>query len=75
MAVFLLKTVLGSSYTPPPATGTSSPTCPRAPSPRPGSRSSGPRDRGGLRTGKYCPDDIVSRAQMAAFLVATFNLQ
>jgi hypothetical protein len=29
---------------------------------------------GGCATGLYCPDDPVTRAQMAVFLVKTFGL-
>ena len=74
MAVFLLKAEHGSSYTPPKATGVFSDV---------------PIDywaadwveqlasegiTGGCGTGIYCPEDSVTRAQMAVFLVKTFNL-
>jgi hypothetical protein len=76
MAVFLLKTLLGSGYTPPPATGTFSDV---------------PSDyfaidwiedlylRGitaGCGTGplRYCPDLPVPREQMATFIVRTFGV-
>ncbi|MBI5840909.1 MAG: S-layer homology domain-containing protein [Chloroflexi bacterium] len=75
MAVFLLKSKHGASYSPPPAAGTMF--------------SDVPPDywaaawieqlasegiTSGCGAGVYCPDSPVTRAQMAVFLVKTFNL-
>ncbi len=75
MAVFLLKSEHGSSYSPPAATGTVF--------------TDVPADywaakwieqlategiTGGCGGTNYCPGDSVTRAQMAVFLVKTFNL-
>ncbi len=74
MAVFLLRSKYTSAYTPPPANGDFTDV---------------PVDHlmaawieqlavegitGGCRAGVYCPDGNVTRAQMAVFLVRTFNL-
>ncbi len=74
MAVFLLRAKYGSSYYPPAATG---------------SFADVPIDywaaswieqlavegiTGGCGGGKYCPEGVVSRAEMAPFLVVTFGL-
>ncbi len=74
MAVFLLRSKYTSAYTPPPANGDFTDV---------------PLDHlmaawieqlaaegitGGCREGTYCPDGNVTRAQMAVFLVRTFNL-
>lgn len=75
MAVFLLRAKEGSAYTPPPATGTLF-----------NDVGAGAfaaawieelSERGitaGCGGGNYCPTGSVTRGQMAAFLVATFNL-
>lgn len=75
MAIFLLKAKHGASYSPPPAAGIFDDV---------------PTDHwaaawieqlaaegitGGCGAGTYCPDSSVTRAQMAVFLVKTFNLQ
>ncbi len=73
MAVFLLKSELGSGYIPPACTGTVFGTC-RAPeaSSIPGSRTSpGANITGGCGGGNYCPGDPVTRAQMSVFLLKT----
>ncbi len=74
MAVFLLRSKYTSAYTPPPANGDFTDV---------------PMDHlmaawieqlaaegitGGCGAGVYCPDGNVTRAQMAVFLVRTFNL-
>ncbi|HNA88653.1 MAG TPA: S-layer homology domain-containing protein, partial [Anaerolineales bacterium] len=74
MAVFLLKSKHGASYSPPPATGTFGDV---------------PADywaaawieqlaseaiTSGCASGLYCPDTPVTRDQMAVFLVKAFNL-
>ena len=76
MAVFLLKALLGSTYAPPPATGTRFTDVPAN-----GFAASWIEDladRGitsGCGNGKYCPSSPNTRGQMAAFLVTTFSLQ
>ncbi len=76
MAVFLLKSLLGASHVPPPATGTQFSDVPAN-----GFAAAWIEelaDRGitsGCGGGKYCPSSTTTRAQMAAFLVTTFTLQ
>lgn len=75
MALFLLRSKYGGSYTPPPATGTAF--------------TDVPADywaaawieqlvaegiTAGCGNNNYCPEAAVTRAQMAVFLVKTFNL-
>ena len=74
MAIFLLKAKHGASYFPPPAVGsfTDVPITHWAAAwieqlAREGITS-------GCGSGIYCPDNAVTRAQMAVFLVKTFNL-
>jgi hypothetical protein len=77
MAVFLLKTLLGKDYVPPPATGTVF-----ADVPVDAFAAAFIEDlyhRGitaGCLTGplRYCPDGFVTREEMAAFLALTFGL-
>ena len=74
MAAFLLKARLGSLYTPPPATGIFGDvpaSDPFAPWIEELYREGVTAGCGG---GNYCPDDPNTRAQMAAFLEATFGL-
>ena len=74
MAVFLLRAKHGSSYLPPPATGVFSDV--------PLNMSFAPwieqlaveSITGGCGNGNYCPENPVTRAQMAVFLVRTFAL-
>ncbi|MEP6994319.1 MAG: S-layer homology domain-containing protein [Acidobacteriota bacterium] len=76
MAVFLLKTLLGAGYTPPPATGTVFDDV--ASNAFAAAWIEDLAARGltaGCGGGDYCPNAPVSRAQMAPFLVSTFNLQ
>ena len=75
MAVFLLRGKYGAAYTPPPATGTAFDDVPL------GTFADGWIEQlaaegitGGCGGGSYCPGDIVTRAQMAVFLVRTFEL-
>jgi uncharacterized repeat protein (TIGR01451 family) len=72
MAVFLLKSKLGSDHTPPPATGT---VFADVPSDHPFAawieELAGLQVTGGCGNGNYCPDAPVTRAQMAAFLLKT----
>jgi len=74
MAVFLLKSEHGSSYSPPDATGvfTDVPVGYWADKWIEQLASEGITS--GCGTGLYCPDADVTRAQMAVFLVKTFNL-
>ena len=74
MAVFLLRAIHGSAYSPPPATGVFNDV-------PPGSFADAFIEQlalemitGGCGGGNYCPDDPVTRAQMAVFLVRAFNL-
>ena len=74
MAVFLLKAAHGSAYVPPPATGVF------ADVPVSSNFASWIEElaaegiTAGCGGGNYCPDSPNTRAQMAAFLVATFGL-
>jgi len=74
MAIFLLKAKHGSSYSPPNATGvfTDVPVGYWARNWIEQLAVEGVT--GGCGTGVYCPDSSVTRAQMAVFLVKTFNL-
>jgi hypothetical protein len=75
MAVFLLRAEHTSAYTPPAATGlvfTDVPTNAFAADWIEQLYSEG--ITGGCGSGKYCPSDSVTRAQMAIFLVRTFHL-
>ena len=70
MAVFLLKSKLGPSHVPPPATGTVFPDVPA------GSFGADWIEElaryqitGGCGSGNYCPNSSVTRAQMAVFLL------
>lgn len=75
MAVFLLKMLLGSAYTPPPAAGTFGDVPPS------GLFAPWIEDlynRGiaaGCGNGNFCPTTSNTRAQMAVFLTKTFGLQ
>jgi hypothetical protein len=74
MAIFLLKAKHTSAYTPPPATGvfTDVPVGYWARAWIEQLALEG--ITGGCGVGVYCPDSSVTRAQMAVFLVKTFNL-
>jgi len=74
MAVFLLRTEHGSSYVPPPATGIFADlllTDPFTPWIEELYREGIAAGCGG---GNYCPNDSVTRGQMAVFLTQSFNL-
>jgi hypothetical protein len=73
MAVFLLKAKLGSAYAPPDCTGTVFTDVPCTGSPfDPWIEDlSGRGITGGCAPGLYCPDDPVTRSQMAVFLLKT----
>ncbi|HEY9421863.1 MAG TPA: ELWxxDGT repeat protein [Thermoanaerobaculia bacterium] len=75
MAVFLLRSKHGAAYTPPPATGTRFTDVPASYWAAAWIEQLAAE---GITTGcapnQYCPGNSVSRDQMAAFLVRTFNL-
>ena len=76
MAVFLLKTDLGASYAPRPATGTVFTDVGKTSFAAAWIEDLHARGiTSGCGNGKYCPKGVASRGQMAAFLVATFSLQ
>ena len=74
MAIFLLRTKYNASYVPPPATGTFAdvPTDYWAAAWIEQLAAEGVTS--GCGSGNYCPDQNVTRAQMAVFLVKNFNL-
>jgi len=74
MAIFLLRAKHGATYTPPPATGLfwDVPTTYWAANWI--EQLSAEGITSGCGGGNYCPDNNVSRAEMAVFLVRTFNL-
>jgi murein DD-endopeptidase MepM/ murein hydrolase activator NlpD len=74
MAVFLLVAKHGSAYTPPPATGIFGdvPTTHWAAKWIEALAAEG--ITGGCGSGNYCPEAVVTRAQMAVFLVTAFSL-
>jgi len=75
MAVFLLRAKYGSTYTPPPATGTVFADVPASYWAAPWiERLSSEGITAGCGGGSYCPDGLVTRAPMAAFLSRTFAL-
>jgi hypothetical protein len=70
MAVFLLKSKYGNTYVPPPATGTVYVDVPRTAFAAAWIEQLGSEGiTAGCGGGKYCPDVIVTRAQMAVFLL------
>jgi hypothetical protein len=76
MAIFLLKSKLGSGYTPPPATGIFSdvPVTYRAADWIEQLSEEGIAKGCGTNPLRYCPESSVTRAQMAVFIVRTFGL-
>jgi len=75
MAVFLLKAEHGSTYTPPPCSGIfGDVVCPSQFADWIEQLAS-EHVTGGCGNDDYCPDDSVTRGQMAVFLVKTFGLQ
>lgn len=75
MAVFLLKSKYGSGYTPSAATGTVFTDVPANYWAAAWIEQLAAEGiTGGCGIGVYCPDSPVTRAQMAVFLVRTFNL-
>jgi ELWxxDGT repeat protein len=75
MAVLLLKAKHGSSFTPPPATGTVFTDVPMGYWAAPWIEQLAAEGiTGGCAPGLYCPDNPVTRAEMAVFLTRTFNV-
>ncbi len=75
MSVFLLRTLHGSSFTPPPATGTVFTDVPASSFAAAWiERLSAEGLTAGCGNGMFCPTLTVTRAQMAVFMVATFAL-
>jgi hypothetical protein len=75
MAVFLLKALLGSGFTPPAAAGVFSDVPVSSPF-APWIEELARRDiTAGCGAGKYCPFANNSRGQMAVFVVKTFGLE
>jgi hypothetical protein len=76
MAVFLLRAMHGSGYSPPAATGTMFTDVPAS---HPFAKWIEELAREGITGGcatsppRYCPNATVTRAQMAVFLVRAFN--
>ena len=74
MAVFLLKANYGSSYSPPAAVGVFGDVPTSYWSANWIEQLVAESITAGCSSGNYCPDNSVTRAQMAVFLVKTFNL-
>jgi hypothetical protein len=75
MAVFLLRALHGAGYIPPPATGTVFADVPASDPFAPWIEQLAAEGiTGGCGGGNYCPNQAVTRAEMAVFLVRTFNL-
>lgn len=75
MAVFLLRARHGNTYAPPSASGSMFSDVPSNQWAAPWIEALATEGiTGGCGGGKYCPSTPVNRAQMAVFLVATFNL-
>ncbi|PWB76572.1 MAG: hypothetical protein C3F07_03520, partial [Anaerolineales bacterium] len=74
MAVFLLKSKHGSKYSPPNATGVFADVPVGYWADKWIEQLAAEGITGGCGGGNYCPDTPVTRAQMAVFLVKTFNL-
>jgi len=76
MAVFLLRAKYGSGYNPPTATGTMFTDIPIShPFVAWIEQLANESITGGCGGGNYCPDNSVTRAQMAIFIQRTFNLR
>ena len=74
MAVFLLKSKHGASYSPPPATGTFSDVPAGYWAAAWIEQLAAEGITSGCAAGLYCPESAVTRDQMAVFLVKAFNL-
>jgi hypothetical protein len=75
MAVFLLKAEHGSSYVPPACTGVFGDVACPSPFASWIEQLYAEGVTGGCGGGNYCPSSVVTRGQMAVFLVKTFHLQ
>jgi hypothetical protein len=74
MAVFLLRAKYGAAYVPPAPTGVFNDVPVGGFADRWIEQLAAEGITGGCGNGNYCPDDPVTRAQMAVFLVRTFGL-
>ena len=74
MAVFLIRAVNGSGYTPPPAVGVFSDVPANYWAAAWIEQLAALGITSGCGSGNYCPGDVVTRAQMAVFLVRAFGL-
>jgi hypothetical protein len=74
MSVFLLRSKYGSSYSPPPASGIFSDVSITHWSARWIEQMAAEGVTAGCGGGKFCPNNAVTRAQMAVFLVRIFGL-
>lgn len=74
MAVFLLRAKHGAGYSPPPATGTFTDVTLSHWAVHWIEQLAREGITAGCGSGKYCPDAVVTRDQMAVFLVRTFGL-
>ena len=74
MAVFLLRTLLGSGFVPPPATGLFTDVPVSNPFAKWIEELSRRNITGGCGFNIYCPTDTNTRGEMAAFIVRTFGL-
>jgi hypothetical protein len=74
MAVFLVRARHGSGFAPPAAVGLFADVPPGSFGANFIEQLAADGITGGCGGGNYCPDSSVTRAQMAVFLVKTFNL-
>ncbi len=74
MAVFLVRAKYGPTFSPPPAVGLFSDVPPSYWAARWIEQLARDGITSGCGANTYCPEDVVTRAQMAVFLVRTFNL-
>jgi photosystem II stability/assembly factor-like uncharacterized protein len=74
MAVFLLRAKFGSGYAPPPATGVFNDVPVGSFADAFIEQMAAEGITGGCGNGNFCPNDPITRAQMAVFLVRTFGL-
>jgi hypothetical protein len=74
MAVFLLRAKHGAAYSPPPPTGVFNDVPTGSFADRWIEQLAAEGITGGCGSGNYCPDNPVTRAQMAVFLVRAFEL-
>jgi hypothetical protein len=74
MAVFLLRAKHGAGYDPPAPTGLFMDVPVSQPSTKWIEQLAREGITGGCGGGNFCPDDPVTRGQMAVFLVRAFNL-